>query len=78
MHTTPSLTLQAGGRLILRKDMPALTGYSIVHIYRLMKAQQFPKPVRLGENRVAWLESELLQWRNSKIAAREASGGGAA
>lgn len=70
--TLPIQSTRPIGRLILRKDIPALTGYSIVHIYRLMKAKKFPQPVRLGDNRVGWLESELRQWLDNKIAARDA------
>ena len=59
-------------RIILRNQLPALTGYSIVHRYRLIKAKRMPAPVRLGDNRVGWLESELRQWLDNKIAARDA------
>jgi prophage regulatory protein len=61
-------------RVVLRHNMPEYTGYSIIHIYRLIKAGRFPKPLRLGANRVAWLETDLKDWQAAKIAERDASG----
>ncbi|MDC1482019.1 AlpA family phage regulatory protein [Ascidiaceihabitans sp.] len=33
--------------------------YSASHIWRLERAGEFPQRVRLGGNRVAWLQSEV-------------------
>ena len=46
--------------------------YSRAHIYRLVHAKKFPEPVRLGENRIAFVEREVLDWLTSKIAERDA------
>jgi prophage regulatory protein len=46
--------------------------YSRAHIYRLIHAKKFPTPVRLGENRIAFVESEIDAWLDSKVAARDA------
>ena len=43
------------------------------HIARLEAAGQFPKRIRLGQNRVAWLLSEVEEWLDVRIAKREAS-----
>jgi prophage regulatory protein len=45
--------------------------YSKVHIYRLIRANSFPKPVRVGANRVAWIESEIEEWINKRIKERD-------
>lgn len=47
--------------------------YSRPHIYRLINADKFPKPVRLGENRIAFVEAEIDAWVRSKVAKRDAS-----
>ena len=47
--------------------------YSPQHIARLEAAGQFPKRVRLGCNRVGWVEQEVLDWLQAKIDARDAS-----
>jgi prophage regulatory protein len=51
-----------------KKSIP----YSRAHLYRLIRAKKFPAPVRLGENRIAFLESEIDDWLKEKIAARDA------
>ena len=45
------------------------TGLSRSGIYAAMKAGEFPKPVKLFPKSVAWVESEITEWINSKIAA---------
>lgn len=44
-------------------------------IYALIKAGTFPPPVKLSERCSAWVESELDEWIESRIAAsrKEAS-----
>ena len=46
--------------------------YSRSHLYRLIKAKQFPQPVKLGGNRVGFLESEINEFLASKVAERDA------
>jgi prophage regulatory protein len=37
-------------------------GLRTTEIYERMGAGSFPKPIRLGERAVAWLESEVDSW----------------
>jgi prophage regulatory protein len=55
-------------------DLKPLKGipYSKAHLFRLIRAGKFPKPIRLGENRIAFPESEIDDWVASKIAERDA------
>jgi len=46
--------------------------YSRVHIHRLVGAGKFPRPIKIGEKRTAWLERELDEWLDAKIAERDA------
>ena len=49
------------------------------HIRRLIRDGKFPTPIRLGENRVAWIESEIDEWLEAKRQERdEPTEGGAA
>ncbi len=41
------------------------------HIRRLEKQGKFPKRVRLGPNRVGWLEHEIDEWIVDRIAERD-------
>ncbi len=47
-----------------------LTGLSRMTIYRLELAGRFPKRRRLSENSVAWLESDIAAWADSRPVAR--------
>ena len=40
-------------------------------IYRGAREGWFPKPVRLSANAVAWLESEIDEWIDKRVAERE-------
>jgi len=43
-----------------------LVHYTPVHIRRLISAGKFPKPIRLGANRVVFDESEIENWLKEK------------
>lgn len=58
-------------RILSMKQLRELVLYSPQHIYRLEKAKEFPKRVRLGPNRVGWIESEVHEWLKSRIDDRE-------
>lgn len=62
-------------RLIPMNELKPAKGisYSRPHIYRLINADKFPKPVKVGENRIAFVEAEIDAWLRGKIAARDAS-----
>jgi len=49
----------------------AKTGLSRSHLYALAKAGQFPKPVKLSERSSAWVESEVNEWIEDRIAERD-------
>ncbi len=46
--------------------------YSRDHLRRLVKAGTFPAPVPLSDKRIAWVESEVDQWVDQRIAERDA------
>lgn len=58
-------------RIIRRGEIPAVTGYCIDHVYDLIRAGQFPKPVPLGARAVGWLESDIAEWQRQRIAERD-------
>jgi prophage regulatory protein len=57
-------------KLLMLSQVRDIVTYSASHIWRLERLGQFPQRVRLGGNRVAWLESEVNSWVESKLAAR--------
>lgn len=46
-------------RLLRREEVEAQTGLSRSAIYRLMRAGQFPEPIKIGPRAVRWPQSEL-------------------
>jgi prophage regulatory protein len=48
------------------RQVMQLTGLSRMTIYRLELAGRFPKRRRLSENSVAWLESDIAEWADSR------------
>jgi len=50
----------------------SLTGLSRTTVWRLEKSGQFPPRRQLGAKSVAWLQSELTSWVESRSIVREA------
>ena len=57
-------------KLLVLSQVREIVPYSASHIWRLERSGQFPRRVRLGRNRVAWLQSEVISWVESKLASR--------
>ncbi len=62
--TTPAPTL------LSMKQASAMTTLSVSSIKRMLAAGTFPKPVRLGESRIAFVEAEIHAWVRARIAER--------
>jgi len=58
-------------KLVSKKELKTVMGvpYSPQHIARLEAVGRFPKRIRLGPNRVAWLQAEVEGWIEERIAA---------
>jgi prophage regulatory protein len=57
-------------KLLRMRQVMQATGLSRMTIYRLELAGKFPSRRRLAENSVAWLESDVVQWIDSRPVAR--------
>jgi prophage regulatory protein len=62
-------------RLISWAEVEAAVPYSRVHIWRLIRNGEFPAPVNLGPRRVAFRESELAKWLESRQTVEYANAG---
>lgn len=60
-------------RLITRAEVSEIVPYTGQHILRLEKAGKFPRRIRVGPNRVAWLLSEVEAWVAARVAERDGS-----
>ena len=47
--------------------------FSREHLWKLYTASKFPKPVKIGAARNAWVESEIDAWIDRRIAERDSS-----
>lgn len=63
--------MTSNDRLIGRDELLKMVPYTIQHIYRKEKAGTFPRRVRVGTNRVAWLHSEVVAWIARCVGERE-------
>ena len=53
-------------KLLRAKDVLAITLISNSTMYELIKENKFPKPIRIGRRAVAWLESDIQEWIDSR------------
>lgn len=58
-------------RILRLDEVMRITGLSRSTIYELMNAKNFPQSVKLGKHSVGWLESEVIEWINHIVAARD-------
>ncbi len=65
---------QANNRFIRIATVTNLTGIPRSSVYDLIKRNLFPAQISLGGGKsVAWLESDVLEWMNERIAASKAA-----
>jgi prophage regulatory protein len=58
-------------RFLRRPDVQRVTGLPCSTLYEMMSDGRFPKPVPLGGQKVAWIESEIIDWQKRRIAERD-------
>jgi prophage regulatory protein len=51
--------------LLTIKQVVSLVGLSRSTLINRLKNGNFPQPVRLSARRIAWLESDVMNWINS-------------
>lgn len=54
--------------LIRMPETMRRTGYGRAWIYKLIAQGRFPKPVKIGSRAIAFVESEIDEWINLRIA----------
>jgi prophage regulatory protein len=67
-----STAISPDHRILLEAEVTALTRLSAVTIWRLQRKGLFPQRVKLGAKRVGWVEREVLDWIDARMAARAA------
>lgn len=59
-------------RLLRLPEVLAAVGFSESKLYRMITANDFPKPIRIGASS-HWVESEINDWVESQMAIRDAA-----
>ncbi len=54
-------------KMLSKHQLKELVLYSPQHIARLEKAGKFPLRVKLGPNRVGWVEEEVQDWLQTRL-----------
>ena len=58
-------------RLLRLPEVISQTGLNRNSIYQI---EDFPKPIKIGENRSAWLESDVQEWISECLRKHHAGG----
>jgi prophage regulatory protein len=58
-------------RFLSRPEVLSVTGWSPATLWRQVRANRFPAPVRTSGRRVGWPESEIVTWQEQRIAERD-------
>ena len=53
-------------KILRRLDVQRITGLSKATLWRLVKAGDFPRPIRLGARAVGWKADEISAWIESR------------
>ena len=62
-------------KFLTPRETAAKVGYHRVHVMRLVKAGKFPKPVKLNNFAVRFVEDEVEKYMQARIAERDAQAG---
>jgi prophage regulatory protein len=60
-------------RVLTKDELRDRVPFSDVHIARLEGRGLFPRRIRLGANRVGWLEHEIDEWLAARAAERDSA-----
>jgi prophage regulatory protein len=55
-------------RFIRLPELRRISGLGKTTIYAMIKEDEFPRPVQIGGKAVGWVESEIIEWANARIA----------
>lgn len=57
-------------RILPWSQVKVISGLSRTTVWRLQKTGDFPASVQVSRNRVGWWQSEILEWRRSRLPRR--------
>lgn len=60
-------------RILRLPELKKATGLGRSRIYDLVAQNKFPRPIALSERARGWLESEVSDWQQARIAERDST-----
>ncbi|RYD62313.1 MAG: AlpA family phage regulatory protein [Verrucomicrobiaceae bacterium] len=60
------MTTHSLNRFLSASHVEEILSLSRVTVWRMVKAREFPPPIRISRGRVAWLESDVRAWIAAK------------
>ncbi|WP_280513150.1 helix-turn-helix transcriptional regulator [Glaciecola punicea] len=57
--------------MLRKEEVTHLCGISVPYMYSMISAETFPKPVKLGIKISGWVDTEVQQWIEQRIADRD-------
>ena len=58
-------------KVLKAKQVAEEINVSVPQVYKLVGLGRFPKPIKLGERGSGWLTSEIDDWLQSRVDARD-------
>ncbi len=62
----PAIPSSGHDRIIRKKELALILGISEATVYRWIKSEGLPEPIKLGSNSVGWKLSEVQAWLDSR------------
>jgi prophage regulatory protein len=60
-------------RILRRPQVEHVTGLKRSSIYGQIAEGAFPRPIKLSQKSVGWVETEIAEWQKRRIAERDAN-----
>lgn len=60
--------MSSSEKLLRLAEVKDRTGYSRSWIYKLIEQNRFPQPIKIGSRSIAFVEREVEEWINQRIA----------
>ncbi|WP_368925187.1 MULTISPECIES: helix-turn-helix transcriptional regulator [Brevundimonas] len=70
LNARPPSPPELEDRILPWSQVKVISGLSRTTVWRLQKTGDFPASVQVSPNRVGWWQSEILEWRRSRLPRR--------
>ena len=57
-------------KILFKREISAITRLSHNALWRMEQKNMFPRRIKIGQQRVAWIESEVREWLAARMAER--------